>query len=92
MGTIAKAQPRSAAPGVVYWLYRALLCLMLAPMIGALIGIVGVFAGVLMGELAAAAVLVLFLADIFFRMLQARRTRAIDDDTSARLWDPDFDA
>lgn len=60
-------------------------------MIGVLIGIVGVFAGALVGELATAAVLALFLADLFFRMLKARRTRAIDDDTSAGLWDPDFD-
>jgi hypothetical protein len=92
MGIATKARPRHKQLGVLYWLYRALLCLLIAPILGVLIGIVGVFAGVFMGELAAAAVLALFLADIFFRMLRARKLRAIDERTSAGHWDPDFDA
>ena len=92
MGTTAKARPRPEPPGVLYWLSRALLCLMIAPIIGALIGIVGVVAGVFLGELAAVAVLVLFLADIFVRMVRARRTRRFDAAPSASHWDPEFDA
>jgi hypothetical protein len=91
MGNHSKARPLPEPPGVLYWLYRALLCLMIAPLIGALVGLVGVFAGMLMGELAAAAVLVLFMADLFFRMVRARRMQAAHADPSAQLWDPDFD-
>jgi hypothetical protein len=76
MGTPLKAEPRREPPGVLYWLSRALLCLLIAPLLGALIGIVGVFAGLWLGELAALGVLVLFLADVFIRMVRARRLAA----------------
>ena len=65
---------------------------MIAPILGALIGIVGVVAGVLLGELAAVAVLVFFLADIFVRMVRARRARVFDAAPAASHWDPEFDA
>jgi hypothetical protein len=91
MGTTIKSSTRPEPPGVLYWLYRALLCLMIAPLIGALVGLVGVFAGMLLGELAAASVLVLFMADIFFRMVRARRIRADAFERSEDLWDPEFD-
>ncbi len=91
MGIPGKPRPHSEPPGVLYWLYRALICLTIAPMIGALVGLLSVFAGLLMGELAAAAVLVLFMADLFFRMLRARRLPDYDTDSTAWMWDSEFD-
>ena len=90
MGTTAKVRLCPELPGVFYWLYRAILCLTIAPLIGALVGLVAVFAGIFLGELAALAVLMLFMADIFLRMVRARRMRA-DEDRSLRNWDPEFD-
>lgn len=69
----AKAGPRPDPRGVLYWLSRALVCVVIAPLLGLLIGIVAAVAGVLVGELAALAVLLLFLVDIFLRLLRARR-------------------
>jgi hypothetical protein len=91
MGTTIRSRRRSELPGVLYWVYRALLCLMIAPLIGALVGLLGVVVGVLLGELAAVAVLVLFMADIYLWMVRARTTRTDVRDRPDDLWDPEFD-
>jgi hypothetical protein len=91
MGNPSKAMPRRELPGTLFWLYRVLLFLAIAPMVAALLGIVSVFAGVLMGELAIAAMLVVFLGDIYVQVARARRMDSIDDDWATDLWDQDFD-
>jgi hypothetical protein len=92
MGNVAKALPRREPPGVLYWVSRALLCVLIAPVLGTLIGIVGVVAGLWMGELAALAVLVLFLVDIFVRLVRARRLATSELRLSDSIGDPDIEA
>ncbi len=77
--------------GTLSWLYRVLLCLAIVPMAAALLGVVSVFTGTLMGELAIAAIMVVFLADIYLQVARARRMESIDDDWAPDLWDQDFD-
>jgi hypothetical protein len=60
-------------------------------MVAALLGLVSVFTGTLMGELAIAAIVVVFLADIYLQVARARRMESIDDDWATDLWDQDFD-
>jgi hypothetical protein len=91
MGNPSEAMPRRELPGPLYWVYRVLLFLAIAPMVAALLHIVSVFAGVLMGELAIAAILVVFLGDIYVRVARARRMETSDDDWATDLWDQDFD-
>ena len=60
-------------------------------MVAALLGIVSVFTGILIGELAVATIMVVFLADIYLRVARARRMESFDDDWATDLWDQDFD-
>ena len=87
----SNGMPRRERAGTLYWVYRALVCLAIAPMVAALLGLVSVFTGTLMGELAIAAIVVVFLADIYLQVARARRMESIDDDWATDLWDQDFD-
>ena len=87
----SNAMPRGEPAGKLYWVYRALVCLAIAPMVAALLGIVSVFAGILMGELAVATIMVVFLTDVYLRVARARRMESFDDDWATDLWDQDFD-
>ena len=91
MGTRAKVRPRPEPRGVFYWLYRALLCLTIAPLLGALVGLLGVFVGMLLGELAALALLVLFFSDIFIRIRHAQAMNTYDEDPWQDDWDSEWD-
>ena len=88
----AKSRPRREPRGVLYWLYRALVCLTIAPLIGALTGLLGLVTGLLLGEFAAAAVMVIFLTEVFVRMVRARSVQAEEAETWADpWWDPEID-
>ena len=87
----SNGMPRRERAGTLDWVYRALGCLAIAPMVAALLGLVSVFVGTLMGELAIAAIVVVFLADIYLQVARARRMESIDDDWATDLWDQDFD-
>jgi len=91
MGNSSKSTPMREPLGTLSWLYRVLLCLAIVPMAAALLGVVSVFTGTLMGELAIAAIMVVFLADIYLQVARARRMESIDDDWAPDLWDQDFD-
>lgn len=91
MGIVTKSRPRPDPRGVLYWLSRAVLCILFAPLLGILIGILGALAGVWLGEVAALAVLALFLTDIFVRLVRARRPMVREIGTMG-LADPDLDA
>ncbi|MGO9597911.1 MAG: hypothetical protein ACLP7Q_07940 [Isosphaeraceae bacterium] len=91
MGNSSKSMPMREPLGTLSWLYRVLLCLAIVPMAAALLGVVSVFTGTLMGELAIAAIMVVFLADIYLQVARARRMESIDDDWAPDLWDQDFD-
>jgi len=91
MGNSSKSMPMREPLGTLAWLYRVLLCLAIVPMAAALLGVVSVFTGTLMGEIAVAAIMVVFLADIYLRVARARRMESIDDDWATDLWDQDFD-
>jgi hypothetical protein len=60
-------------------------------MVAALLGIVSVFAGILMGELAIAAIMVVFLTDLFVRVVRARKMETFDDGLATERWDENFD-
>lgn len=91
MGTLTKSRPRPDPRGVLYWLSRAVICILFAPLLGILVGILGALAGVWLGELAALAVLALFLADIFMRLVRARRP-VFREAGTVGIADPDIDA
>ena len=91
MGNSSKSMPMREPLGTLSWLYRAPVCLAIVPMAAALLGIVSVFTGTLMGELAVAAIMVVFLADVYLQVARARRMESIDDDWATDLWDQDFD-
>jgi hypothetical protein len=87
------SKTRQATPerGVAYWLYRSLLCVIVAPLIGIMVGIVSGVTGFLLGELAALVVLVLFMTDLFIRLVRARRVPALQQIEPAGLWDQEMD-
>lgn len=77
--------------GMLSWLYRLLLCLAIVPMAAALLGFVSVFTGTLMGELAVATIVVVFLVDVYIQVARARRLDIVDETWATDLWDQDFD-
>ena len=91
MGNSSKSIPMREPLGMLSWVYRVHLCLAILPMVAALLGFVSVFVGVLAGELAIAAIVVVFLADVYVRVARARQMDMIDDDWTTDFWDQDFD-
>ncbi len=87
MGVTTKVRPRPEPRGAFYWLYRAFLGLAFALMFGGLVGLWSVFVGMLLGELAVMAFVVLFFTDMCLRIRQAQRMDTYDDDPWQDDWD-----
>jgi hypothetical protein len=91
MGNIARARRHAEPPRSLYWVYRALLCLIVAPLIGVMVGIVSSVAGLLWGELAALIVLLFFMTDLFVRLVRGRRAAVTDEPAPGGTWDRELD-
>ena len=94
MGYPSKSVAVPPPPGVLYWLFRSLLCVVVAPVLGILFGALATFVGIHLGEAAALLMLAISLAWVFLMMVQARRRAGIARRKMAgvkREWDPEFD-
>jgi hypothetical protein len=91
MANIAKAQRLPEPRGVLYWMVRAVICLLVAPLFGVMVGIIGGVAGLFLGEIAAILVLIVFMADIFIRLIRGRRFPATYQPEPAGIWDRHID-
>lgn len=72
-----------------FWTYLLLICLTLGPMFAGLIGLISVFSGMLLGELAAVLLLVLFFVDILLRIRRALEMDTYDEDPWQDDWEAD---